>query len=152
MRGFFRLPKRPSDDELVERARRQVRSSDRYGVWFSILAVAKLAAYVWCFCVVTGLVMDLVQQANVPFVVLGFVLGAGLGLILSFPVYGTVHEIVSLIGMMRIQRLMLMYHDALRSVLATASEENNELWTEPSAIVDRQGATTGVSRSTEVTW
>lgn len=114
MNQFSRFPKRPvSDDEYIRRLRRSIALWDRYRVWFMLLFASVLSAYICLLIWGFRVFLQLGGNANMPLAVLQFFTGVLFGFVFSWPALGAVHQMISGFRDMRIERLVLKYHDAL---------------------------------------
>ncbi len=75
--SFFSL-KRPrlTDEQYVDRARKQIDLLDKYRFWILLSRASLIGLYFWFFSKVMQVAMRFAQGQNVPIAVMGFSTGA----------------------------------------------------------------------------
>lgn len=109
---LFRKSKwRLTDDEFVARIRQTIALWDRWRTWMILLHVGLLAAAVLVFSNAMPMVVQVVQPANAPWALLGFILGATFGWALVGVVFGLIHGLTLAFSGFRTERLLIKFYD-----------------------------------------
>lgn len=116
---YLHLPrKRVPDDEYIAVLRRSIALWDRWRYWLILIHVAMLVAAIWLLTTAIPLIIGLVQPANAPIAMMGFIFGIVLGLSLGGILQHIFHGLVLSLGGFRSERLLVKHHDALNSLLS----------------------------------
>lgn len=107
-----RLPWRHiPDDELIANIRKSIRFIDRYRLWWILANVGMLVLGIWisieAFRVVQGIGIGNANPA-----MLGFSIGAMIGLSASCTMHQLIFNVLSALANFRSERLLLRYYDA----------------------------------------
>ena len=110
---LFRSPwTRIPDDEYIAKLRRSIALWERWRFWLILFHVGLLVAATWVFSKVIPVLMGLVQPANAPIVLLGFVTGTVIGLAFGCLIFGILHGLMSALTGFRAEKLLLKHLDA----------------------------------------
>ena len=109
MTFWTRIP----DDVYVANLRRSLAQWDRWRLGLIPFHVGLIVTVTWVFFrAIPVLLMGLVQPANAPLALLGFVTGTVMGMIYGWIIYGLLHALNSALGGFRTERLLLEHLDA----------------------------------------
>jgi hypothetical protein len=112
----LRLPRRLSDEQCVEHARRSLARFDRWRPWiFSIYLIAT-AAFVALLVLFVVIIDSTGKFGNLPLSWAGFVLGIVLGVGAGQGAVQLVHGLALAIFGLRNEELLVKYHDLARSL------------------------------------
>jgi hypothetical protein len=137
-------PKRRTDDEHIERVRRQLKTLDRYGWWpFAILLVCEVIFLVVVFGAVDQFARQF-QQGNFGGQRPGFWIGAMMGSLAGLAHLKIVDGLIKSLPWHRSERLLIRYHDAIMSV---ASKLPPEGMATPAILDEMSDATRAVEKS-----
>lgn len=100
------------DDEYILRLRRDITFVDRYRFWLVLFQIALLVTVIWVFSGIVPVLLRFAQPANAPAVFMGFIAGTALGLAFGGMIYGILHGLMSALGGLRAERLLIKLLDA----------------------------------------
>jgi len=128
----MRLP----DDKYVAKLRRTIAWWDRWRYWMILLHVILLACVSWMTVRLSQTLLELAEPEDVPFTIVGLLLGAVVGFSFGWMFYGLLQGLVTAISGFRSERLLLQYYD---SANAQSTEDNDprECKNEPDETNDR---------------
>jgi hypothetical protein len=124
-RPFARLlPKRRTDDEHIERVRRQLKMFDRCRWWlFATLLICEVVFLVLVF-VVAGQIAGQFQQGNFGGQQPGFWLGAMMGSLIGLMQIKIADNLIKSLPGHRSERLLVRYHDAMQALASHQTESD----------------------------
>jgi hypothetical protein len=112
----LRLPRRLSDEECVEHARRSLARFDRWRPWIFSIYLVGMVAFVALLVLFVVIIDSTGKFGNLPLSWAGFVLGIVLGVGAGQGAVQLVHGLVLSISGLRNEELLVKYHDLARSL------------------------------------